>query len=114
MASSSFHFLSLAMLVIVSTLWVEYAGVSAQCELSIPRLVSQCSEYVRVSGPEIPPSKDCCNVVQNLDIPCLCKYVTPQVEQLVSMEKVVFVAKSCGLTVQPGTKCGSFVVPPLA
>ncbi|KAE8712189.1 putative Bifunctional inhibitor/lipid-transfer protein/seed storage 2S albumin superfamily protein [Hibiscus syriacus] len=114
MASSSFGFLSLAMLVMVGTLWGEQDGVSAQCELSIPSLVSQCSEYVKISGPGIPPSKSCCDVVKGLNIPCMCKYVTPDVERLVSMEKVVFVAKSCGLTVQPGMKCGSFVVPPHA
>ncbi|GMI94648.1 hypothetical protein like AT4G33550 [Hibiscus trionum] len=113
MASSSFRFLSLAMLVTMATLWGEYVGVLAQCETSIPSLVSQCSQYVRTAGPEIPPSKDCCDVVKDLDIPCLCKYVTPDVEKLVSMKKVVFVAKSCGLTVQPGMKCGSYVVPPL-
>ncbi|KAE8711355.1 putative Bifunctional inhibitor/lipid-transfer protein/seed storage 2S albumin superfamily protein [Hibiscus syriacus] len=106
MASSSFGFLSL-MLVVVGTLLGEYNGVSAQCETSIPSLVSQCSEYIRVPGPEIPPSTDCCDVVKSVDIPCICKYVTPEIEKLVSMEKVVFVATACGLTLQPGMKCGS-------
>ncbi|KAK8697591.1 hypothetical protein V6N13_113732 [Hibiscus sabdariffa] len=110
MGSSSFHFLSLAALVITATL----SGVSAECETSIPSLISQCSQYVKIAGPEVPPSKDCCDVVKSLDVPCICKFVTPEVEKLISMEKAVFVGRSCGLTIQSGMKCGSYVVPPLA
>ncbi|GMI89091.1 hypothetical protein like AT4G30880 [Hibiscus trionum] len=110
MASSSFHFLSLTALLIVGTL----CGVSAQCVTSIPSLVSHCSQYVKIPGPEIRPSKDCCDVVKGLDVPCICNLVTPEVEKLVSMEKAVFVGRSCGLTIQPGMKCGSYVVPPHA
>ncbi|KAK8697592.1 hypothetical protein V6N13_113733 [Hibiscus sabdariffa] len=110
MASSSSQFLSLSVLVIAATL----CGVSAECVTSIPSLVSQCSQYVKITGPEVPPSKDCCDVVKILDVPCICNFVTPEVEKLISMEKVVFVGTSCGLTVKPGMKCGSYVVPPLA
>ncbi|XVE59938.1 hypothetical protein DITRI_Ditri05aG0086600 [Diplodiscus trichospermus] len=113
MASAScFRFLTLAILMIAGTLALRDTGVSAQCETSIPDLISQCSQYVHVSGPQIPPSESCCNVITKLDIPCLCKLVTPEVEKLVSMEKVVFVARKCGLTLRPGMKCGSFTVPP--
>ncbi|XP_021279266.1 protein LIM1-like [Herrania umbratica] len=112
MASASFRFLTLAILVIAGTLVCANHGVSAQCQTSIPSLISQCSKYVKASGPEIPPSQGCCDVIKDVDIPCLCKLVTPEVEKLVSMKKVVFVARTCGLTVQPGMKCGSFTVPP--
>ncbi|EOY32804.1 Bifunctional inhibitor/plant lipid transfer protein/seed storage helical domain - like 10 [Theobroma cacao] len=112
MASASFRFLTLAILVIAGTLVFGNHGVSADCKTSIPSLISQCSKYVQVSGPEIPPSQGCCDVMKDLDIPCLCNLVTPEVEKLVSMEKVVFVARTCGLTLEPGMKCGSFTVPP--
>ena len=107
MASASFRFLTLAILMIAGTLAFGDHGVSAQCETSLLSLIAQCSQYVEVSGPKVPPSQGCCNVVTKLDIPCLCKLVTPDVEKLVSMEKVVFVGRSCGLTLQPGMKCGS-------
>ncbi|KAK8655163.1 hypothetical protein V6N13_107753 [Hibiscus sabdariffa] len=110
MASSSFQFLSLSALVMVATL----CGVSADCVTSIPSLVSKCSQYVKIPGPEVQPSMDCCDVVKSLDVPCICKFVTPELQKLISMEKVVFVGRSCGLTVPPGMKCGSYVVPPLA
>lgn len=81
--------------------------VSAQCEGAIPALIAQCSEYVRVSGPKIPPSIGCCQVVKGLNVDCMCKLVTPEVERMVSMDKVVYVARTCGVTVQPGMHCGS-------
>ncbi|XP_022728745.1 uncharacterized protein LOC111284298 [Durio zibethinus] len=112
-ATTSFRFLTMAILMIVGTLVFRDHRVSAQCETSIPSLISQCSKYVQKSGPEEPPSQSCCNVVTHLDIPCICKYVTPKVEEIVSVEKVMFVARSCGLTLTPGMKCGSFVVPPV-
>ncbi|XWS73624.1 hypothetical protein CRYUN_Cryun02cG0144500 [Craigia yunnanensis] len=63
MASASFRFLTLAILMIAGTLAFGDHGVSAQCETIIPRLVAQCSQYVQVSGPKAPPSQDCCNVI---------------------------------------------------
>ncbi|KAK8345327.1 hypothetical protein V6Z12_A07G140600 [Gossypium hirsutum] len=97
---------------LLALVFTSYHWAWGQCETSIPKLISQCGQYVEGSGPETTPSKACCDVITSLDIPCMCKYVTPDVEKLVNMEKVVFVAKSCGLTLQPGMKCGSFVVPP--
>lgn len=80
--------------------------VLAQCEGSIPGLVAQCKQYVSKWGPKEPPSPECCAVVKNVDIPCVCKMVTKEVEQIVSMEKV-YVARTCGLQVLKGMKCGS-------
>ncbi|KAL4303184.1 hypothetical protein GQ457_10G006350 [Hibiscus cannabinus] len=105
MASSSSQFLSLAVSVLVIS--ATLCGVSAECVTSIPSLISQCSQYVKITGPQVPPSKDCCDVVKVVDVPCVCNFVTPEVEKLISMEKVVFVGTSCGLTVKPGMKCGS-------
>ncbi|KAJ4845963.1 hypothetical protein Tsubulata_000763 [Turnera subulata] len=111
----SSHFLSLAMLVVVGTLTLGLGDnhmVSAQCGTNVPDLVLHCARYVKVDGPKENPDQACCHVITGLDIPCVCKYVTPEVQKMVSMEKVVYVARTCGLTLQPGMKCGSFVVPP--
>lgn len=99
--------LVLAMVVIAGTLMFGNVQVSAQCGGSIPQLVAQCSQFVKKEGPKIPPSPGCCSVVKAADVPCVCTLVTPAIEKLISMEKVVYVARTCGVTVKPGTKCGS-------
>lgn len=99
--------LVLAMVVIAGTLMFGNVRVSAQCGGSIPQLVAQCSQFVKKEGPKIPPSPGCCSVVKAADVPCVCTLVTPAIEKLISMEKVVYVARTCGVTVKPGTKCGS-------
>ncbi|KAF3454278.1 hypothetical protein FNV43_RR04725 [Rhamnella rubrinervis] len=86
-------------------------GVSAQCGGSITDLIFQCQQYLSKSGPKQAPSAGCCAVVKKLDIPCICKLVTKEVEQAVSMEKVVYVGRTCGLTILKGMKCGSYTVP---
>ena len=78
----------------------------AQCEGDIPSLISQCAKYVRKEGPKIQPSKACCTVAKQANIPCLCKYVTKEVEQYVDIGKAVYVAQYCGIPLQHGSKCG--------
>ncbi|KAH9790039.1 AAI domain-containing protein [Citrus sinensis] len=104
--------LVLAMVVIAGTLMFGNVRVSAQCGGSIPQLVAQCSQFVKKEGPQIPPSSGCCSAVKAADVPCVCALVTPAIEKIISMEKVVYVARTCGVTVKPGTKCGSYTVPP--
>ncbi|XP_015873782.3 uncharacterized protein LOC107410818 [Ziziphus jujuba] len=103
--------LSLTVFLMVVILAIGNSGVRAQCEASIPSLIAECQQYVSKTGPKIQPSAGCCSVVKDLDIPCVCKMVTKEVERLVSMEKVVFVGRSCGLKIAKGTKCGSYTVP---
>lgn len=102
--------LVLAMAVIVGTLIFNNLQVSAQCGGSIPQLIAQCSQFVKIEGPKVPPSPGCCTAVKGADIPCVCGLVTREVEKIISMEKVVFVARKCGLTVKPGLKCGSKLI----
>ncbi|KAK9741963.1 hypothetical protein RND81_03G139900 [Saponaria officinalis] len=80
---------------------------NGECEDDIPSLISQCAKFVMKAGKQIPPSSECCDVVKNADIPCLCKYVTKDIERYVSPQKAVFVAQSCGVALQHGSKCGS-------
>lgn len=96
-----------AIFLVAGILTLSNIGVSAQCEGSIPGLISQCQQYVSKSGQKEPPSAGCCAVVKKVDIQCICRLVTKEVEQIVSMEKVVYVARTCGLTISKGMKCGS-------
>ena len=99
--------LALAMLMVAIILISGNHEVSAQCQASVPALISQCSKFVQKSGPKIPPSADCCAVVKGVDIPCVCNLITKAIENIISFEKVVYVGRTCGLTIKSGTKCGS-------
>ncbi|CAK7331150.1 unnamed protein product [Dovyalis caffra] len=113
MASTNTHALALALLVVVGAQFLGDHKVSAQCGGSIVDIETQCYQFVKKEGERIPPSPGCCQAVTKLNIPCVCEFVTPTVEAMVSMEKVVYVARTCGITIQPGMKCGSYTdVPP--
>ncbi|KAG8388805.1 hypothetical protein BUALT_Bualt02G0163300 [Buddleja alternifolia] len=84
--------------------------VSAQCKGDFNGLIQQCSKYVQKQGPKQNPSQECCNVVKTVDLPCVCQHITPEVEQIISMEKAAFVAGVCGKPLPKGTKCGSYIV----
>ncbi|GAV75429.1 LTP_2 domain-containing protein [Cephalotus follicularis] len=100
--------LIMAMVVVVGTLIFCDHGANAQCsEIPPIDLMFQCERFVQISGPKIPPSRECCSVVKKVEVPCICKVVTPEIEKIISMDKVVYVARTCGVPVQPGMKCGS-------
>lgn len=108
MATSSlrFHCFVLAM-IMVGAMWCGQHASAQTCNADISSLMSQCQKYVKKSGPKMTPSPGCCAAVKPVDVPCACAYVTKDIEAMVSMEKVVFVARSCGVKLTPGTKCGS-------
>ncbi|KAL2898277.1 Non-specific lipid-transfer protein 2 [Bienertia sinuspersici] len=81
--------------------------VHGQCEGDISGIISQCAKYVKKTGPKTPPSSQCCAVAKKANIPCLCKYVTKDIEQYVSPQKAVYVAQYCGVPFKHGSKCGS-------
>ncbi|TVU16845.1 hypothetical protein EJB05_37002, partial [Eragrostis curvula] len=84
------------------------AAVADECGVDLADLIAKCQSYVRFPAePKVPPSAECCGVVQSVDEPCLCAKVTPLVEQWICMEKAVFVARYCGRPLQPGSYCGS-------
>ncbi|RZC77657.1 hypothetical protein C5167_001880 [Papaver somniferum] len=88
-------------------------GVSANgCDADIQGLVSQCAPFVFKAAPKTPPTQGCCDVIQKADIPCVCQYITPEIEQVVSIEKVIYVAQFCHKDLPRGTKCGSVSIPP--
>lgn len=98
--------LTLTILVVFGTLIYNTNNVSAQCGGSLPALISECSKFVQKSGPTIPPSPGCCAVIRSFDVPCACKMVTKETEKFVSIQKTVFVARSCGLKLPAGMQCG--------
>ncbi|KAK2662842.1 hypothetical protein Ddye_001416 [Dipteronia dyeriana] len=107
------HFFALAMLMVAGTLILGGHQVSAQlCGVNLSQLGSQCSVYISISGPKTPPSEGCCSVVKTIDVPCACAFITPDVEKRISMDKAVYVGRTCGLKIESGTKCGSYTVPP--
>lgn len=82
--------------------------VAAQdCKGDFQGLVTQCAMFVQKNVPKQDPSPACCNVIRSVDIPCACSHITEEIEKVIDMEKVVFVAKSCGRPLPTGTKCGS-------
>lgn len=85
------------------------AGISAQtaCGGDLSTIFSKCGRFFQKDGSEILPSQGCCNVLKNVDIPCLCKYITPEIEKQISVEKAIYVARFCGCSVPAGLKCGS-------
>ncbi|GMP41320.1 hypothetical protein CsSME_00011470 [Camellia sinensis var. sinensis] len=100
-------------LVVATRMWNKggVVVVSGQCQGDLPGLMAQCPKYVGRTGPQVEPSKECCDVVKTADVACVCKYITKEIEQIISMEKVVFVAQSCGKPLAHGSKCGSYTVP---
>jgi hypothetical protein len=100
--------LVLAMLIFAGILISSNHRVMAQsCQANALGLVSQCEKYVRKSGPKAKPSWGCCAVVKIVDVTCVCKLVSKEIEDAIDMEKVVYVARSCGKKIASGTKCGS-------
>ncbi|XP_057440484.1 non-specific lipid transfer protein GPI-anchored 31-like [Lotus japonicus] len=108
--------LAFAMLVLASTILVleKVPGISAQlvCKGNLTAIMTQCTSFVKKEGPKIPPSSACCETLKDVDIPCLCQHIPGPIMSHISMEKALYVGKTCGAEVPSGTKCGSYIVPP--
>ncbi|KAI3948906.1 hypothetical protein MKW92_028449 [Papaver armeniacum] len=99
-------------LFIVGTIGVVLGDDQGGCQSQVSGLAKECAQYVLRTGSKIPPSKACCELINTIDIPCLCNHATKEIEVIVSMEKVVYVAGLCGKALPRGGKCGSFTIPP--
>ena len=79
------------------------------CKGNGEQLAIECQNYIQKPGPVMDPSKECCVQFQNTDITCMCHQFTKHkdIEKIVSMEKVVYVAKYCQCPLKSGSKCGS-------
>ncbi|PKI62991.1 uncharacterized protein LOC116201789 [Punica granatum] len=97
------------LILLVAKLDVEVAAQNCQGD---PRaLADQCSPFVKKGAPKEDPSRGCCDAVKDADIGCICQNLPKEIEQLLDMEKVVFVAGFCGKPLGHGSKCGSYIVP---
>lgn len=107
------YILALAILIIIAGFMVsKNQFVSAEsCGVNVSNLMSKCLWYAKKIGPQEPPSQGCCAEVKTLDVPCVCKFLTDGVVEtisdFISTKKAVFVARSCGIYLSPGTQCGS-------
>nr|DAD29509.1 TPA_asm: hypothetical protein HUJ06_030977 [Nelumbo nucifera] len=111
MGASSIRYLASAALILAGFLVSKHQVSAQDCQSDLHNLVIQCKQFVLKSGPKLPPSQGCCAVVKKADIPCVCKYITKEVEQFISVDKVVYVAQSCGKELPHGMKCGSVTIP---
>ncbi|KAF9594920.1 hypothetical protein IFM89_035484 [Coptis chinensis] len=66
--------------------------LAQQCESDIQGLARECAQFVQRSGKLTRPSPGCCNILKNVDISYACKHVTRDVEQIISMEKVIYMS----------------------
>ncbi|KAF3777677.1 hypothetical protein EJ110_NYTH45314 [Nymphaea thermarum] len=74
-------------------------------------LGARCAPFVARDLPPAPPSEDCCKAVRGADLVSVCGRITPEIESIISMQKVVDVASRCGKPIPSGTRCGSFTPP---
>nr|AGT17451.1 Bifunctional inhibitor/plant lipid transfer protein/seed storage helical domain [Saccharum hybrid cultivar R570] len=82
------------------------------CDNDLQSLISECKQYVMFpANPKIPPSDGCCGVIKKANVPCLCAKVTKEIEKVVCMDKVVYVAEQCKRPFEHGFQCGSYRVP---
>ncbi|RZC77659.1 hypothetical protein C5167_001822 [Papaver somniferum] len=110
--TSKVGFLGFAVVMVVVLVATSTNEVSADgCEGDLEGLTDRCAQYVSKIGPKFRPSRGCCDVVRGVDIPCVCQHVTPQVENYVSIKKVLYVAQYCGKDLPHGIKCGSVTIP---
>lgn len=101
-------FLLLALAMVAAFLSISPARAQIEnCGAELIELVNQCVDYVFIPGPKVNPSKACCVEVCKLDVPCFCDHLPPKTEEVMSLEKAIFVARYCGKLVPHGTKCGS-------
>ncbi|KAK9128887.1 hypothetical protein Syun_017684 [Stephania yunnanensis] len=109
---SKFFLFTAGFVVLLVGLSVCIHKVSGQgCQGDIQGLAQQCARYVQKPGPETNPSPGCCNVIKKVDVPCVCKQLTNDIEQIISMVKVAHVVAHCGRPLAHGTKCGSYIAP---
>ena len=113
MGSSKSSFKTLATAAVMASLLL--LQIAAACDSNEvgeckgeDELIKECLKYVRKGSPDRKPSEGCCSAIQNADIPCLCKLVTPGLANLIDIKKICKVAGECNADLPPpGTKCGS-------
>ncbi|XP_074288478.1 uncharacterized protein LOC141613633 [Silene latifolia] len=86
---------------------------NGQCGGDLQGLLTQCAAFVSKPGPITDPTQGCCDVIKTIDVDCVCKHITKQAEQMISMPKAMHCLLFCGKPLTHGFKCGSYTVPPV-
>ncbi|KAI3899775.1 hypothetical protein MKW92_028049 [Papaver armeniacum] len=99
--------LSSFLVLLVGILLASTGNAQVGCDDETNALARLCAKYVLKDGPQLQPSVDCCSLVRQVFIPCVCDHATEEIAKLISMEKVFYVAGTCGRRIPPMKKCGS-------
>ncbi|KAI3837807.1 hypothetical protein MKW98_004865 [Papaver atlanticum] len=75
------------------------------CDDEANALAVLCKKYVSKEGAQLQPSEDCCSLVRQVSIPCICEHATKEVVKLISLEKVFYVVGTCDRKIPPMKKC---------
>ncbi|KAI3904857.1 hypothetical protein MKW92_037639 [Papaver armeniacum] len=102
--------LSLFLVLSVGILLPSTGNAQVGCDDETNALARLCAKYVLKDGPQLQPSVDCCSLVRQVFIPCVCDHATEEIAKLISMEKVFYVAGTCGRRIPPMKKCGIFKI----
>jgi hypothetical protein len=105
------RFLGLATLLLIASIFVLEISAQTECGGDISAIETQCRSFYEKEGPQIPPSDACCDTMRGLDVTCYCnKYVNSDILKIISVEKALYVAKTCQAQNIPKDKCGSKLI----
>ncbi|KAI3919681.1 hypothetical protein MKX01_022485 [Papaver californicum] len=97
---------SLSLFLVVLLVGVLNTNAQPGCEDETKALVDLCGKFVLKEGPRIRPSLRCCRLVREVDVNCICMSATKEVEKLISLDKVYYVAATCHRQLPHIKKCG--------
>ncbi|KAJ1272531.1 hypothetical protein BS78_06G208900 [Paspalum vaginatum] len=83
------------------------------CHAEKARVIHKCSITIAKSDPYYAPPKGSCRIAcAEADMDCVCRSMTPHVEQTISMQKLIFLSADSANPVTAGKQCGSITIPP--
>ncbi|KAG0539841.1 hypothetical protein BDA96_03G356800 [Sorghum bicolor] len=103
----------LLMLVSISAIFLAHQACGEpDCHTEKLLVMIHCRRTIKHNGAYHFPTVDCIEAIQKSDIPCVCHILDQDDEKKISAEKLVTLARQLGKTLQTGSKCGSYTVPP--
>lgn len=67
----------------------------------------KCWEIIKFGVPYVAPTQDCIRLIRRSDMVCICRAITEEDEEEISVAKLLQLAGRCNNSVPLGTKCGS-------
>ncbi|KAJ1257614.1 hypothetical protein BS78_10G009500 [Paspalum vaginatum] len=93
-------------------LMIQQVWGDADCYDQKEAIKYRCRKTITIVGPYREPTSDCRHTVQASDMVCICEKITLKEQGIISVVKLVQLARECGNPVPPGTHCGLWEVPP--